>query len=524
MFGRRQFLMLLGSLAAAGTIAQSCTHKARALMLKLTGTNHILGHRLWAKNFPVPSSAITTQYLIIGGGISGLSAARQLAKSGVTNFLLLEMEDYTGGNSSSGSNQYSGFPLGAHYLPLPNLHDRPLLEFLEESKIVISYKNGLPQFDGNQLCFAPHERLFIRSSWQEGLVPRYGNDAVADKELGRFLSAMDTFRNEKDAAGKYYFDLPVTAASPDTKYHILDTITMEQWLKQENYSSGELYNYVDYCCRDDFGLGASSVSAWAGIHYFAARKNGYGPDAVLTWPEGNARLASHLRKFSAKNTLCGHLAHTISFAENGVEILAFDAAHERSVRIMAEKVIMATPQFINRHLLPKREFTKHFTYAPWLLATLTVSALPDNDSFPLCWDNVIYGGKGLGYIYDQQQDVAQQQSKKVITYYYSFSHPDTRRSRRELYNRKPEFWKDMILAELEIAHPGLRAYVEDIRLHRLGHGMISPIPGFISGPARQQAAKPLGGKIFFAHSDLSGISVFEEAFHRGIAAANEAMS
>jgi hypothetical protein len=41
-----------------------------------------------------------------------------------------------------------------------------------------------------------------------------------------------------------------------------------------------------------------------------------------------------------------------------------------------------------------------------VLATLVVSELPDNGSFPLCWDNVIYGSKGLG-IYDQHQTVQQ---------------------------------------------------------------------------------------------------------------------
>jgi hypothetical protein len=52
-----------------------------------------------------------------------------------------------------------------------------------------------------------------------------------------------------------------------------------------------LLNYIDYCCRDDFGLGIKEVSAWAGIHYFAARKQDTAPDGndtVLTWPEGNA--------------------------------------------------------------------------------------------------------------------------------------------------------------------------------------------------------------------------------------------
>jgi hypothetical protein len=47
--------------------------------------------------------------------------------------------------------------------------------------------------------------------------------------------------------------------------------------------------------------------------------------------------------------------------------------------------------------------------------------------------------------------------------------------------------------------------------------MISPIPDFIFGENRKNAAKNIDNRIFFAHSDLAGISLFEEAFHQGIA-------
>jgi hypothetical protein len=56
-----------------------------------------------------------------------------------------------------------------------------------------------------------------------------------------------------------------------------------------------------------------------------------------------------------------------------------------------------------------------FHYA-WFLATLVVSELPDNGSFPLCWDNVIYGSKGWGTSTINTNGTANQ-SKKVITYY-----------------------------------------------------------------------------------------------------------
>jgi hypothetical protein len=47
--------------------------------------------------------------------------------------------------------------------------------------------------------------------------------------------------------------------------------------------------------------------------------------------------------------------------------------------------------------------------------------------------------------------------------------------------------------------------------------MIRPIPGFIWGHSRQLAGMHQP-PVFFAHSDLSGISIFEEAYCRGVAA------
>jgi hypothetical protein len=52
--------------------------------------------------------------------------------------------------------------------------------------------------------------------------------------------------------------------------------------------------------------------------------------------------------------------------------------------------------------------------------------------------------------------------------------------------------------------------------------MIRPRPGFLWGGPRLREAQPFGN-IHFAHSDLSGIALFEEAFHHGIRAAEEVL-
>lgn len=522
---RRNFFKIVATSLLVIPFLDACKEKVITLMIRLSGTNHILGHKLRVKNFPKPTQEISIPYLIVGGGISGLSAARQLTKRGITDFLMVELEDHLGGNSSNDENKYSKYPLGAHYLPLPNLEDKALLEFLEDEKIILGYDfNGFPKFDETQLTFAPDERLFYKNNWQEGVVPKTGNTTLEDQELVRFFKLMDHFRIKKDEQEKYWFMIPLSESSQNQELKELDSITMQQWFTENHFTSKPLFNYIDYCCKDDFGLGIHYVSAYAGIHYFAGRKQNASEnkqDTVLTWPEGNARLAHHLQKYVKGKSLKNHLVFEIKIDKNKAVAKVFDNKTKTTITIIADKILLSTPQFVNQYLLENRkELTSNFHYTPWLLATLVVSDLSDNGSFPLCWDNVIYGSKGLGYIYDQQQSLQQVQEKKVITYYYSFSSRNLKQTRREFYKKPKEYWKQMVFEDLKIAHPTIEEATESIEIHLLGHGMISPVPGFIYSQAKKEVAKPIANTIYFAHSDLSGISIFEEAFHQGINAVN----
>lgn len=525
---RRTFLKSISAgiiLAGIPSFLQSCKEKAITFAIRLSGTNHILGHRLRTKDFPKISRTIEIPYLIIGGGISGLSAGRQFKKRGIDDFLILELEKNAGGNSRNGENIHSKYPLGAHYLPLPNVHDKELIQFLEESKIITGFKDNLPVFDEEQLTFMPQERLFIKNTWQESLVPKFGISKASEEEFSRFFETMTDFRNKKGSDDKFIFYIPISNSSQDNIFHFLDKITMKEWLLEQKFSSEELFEYVNYCCRDDFGLGIEFVSSWAGIHYFASRKHNSTKDKtenVLTWPEGNSRLATHLKTFSKDKILTNHLVYETKIIGNKINVKVFDDAKKESFEIISDKVILATPQFINGYLLPERkEISSKFHYAPWLLATLTVDDLSDNNSFPLCWDNVIYGAKGLGYIFNQHQNLGQIQEKKVITYYYSFSSEDLKKSRKELLSKPESYWKDLIINDLKIAHPDIENFIQEIDIQRIGHGMISPVPGFLFGNDIKQASKSIENKIYFAHSDLAGISIFEEAFHKGINAVNQ---
>jgi hypothetical protein len=78
----------------------------------------------------------------------------------------------------------------------------------------------------------------------------------------------------------------------------------------------------------------------------------------------------------------------------------------------------------------------------------------------------------------------------------------------------------MVRDDLLAMHPDLEGAIRSIELWRWGHAMIRPTPGFLG---RGDALRP-EPPLFLAHSDLSGLSLFEEAHYQGVRAAEGAMA
>src|SRR5262249_44447096 len=284
-----------------------------------------LGHRIRdRRKFGAPARTQKVPIAIVGSGIAGLSAAWRLAKRGFRDFVLLEMEAESGGNSRWGENEITAYPWAAHYVPVPDARETLVRELFEELGVL---KDG--KWDERQLCFAPQERLYLHGRWQDGIEPEIAATSRDHDDYQRFHDLIAGFR----ASGQ--FTIPMERGARPSK---LDQQSMQQWFAENRLTSPYLNWYINYACRDDYGALARDTSAWAGIHYFASRDpEDKGP---LTWPEGNGwivrRLLDRLKPWVRTSS------PVYSITRNGNQI----RVQTQQTDYRAERVIFAAPTLL----------------------------------------------------------------------------------------------------------------------------------------------------------------------------------
>jgi glycine/D-amino acid oxidase-like deaminating enzyme len=489
MATRRQFLS--AALALPGKAAKNITGS-------FVNESHVTGHRLRDRTLTrAPKHTVRKPVVIVGGGVAGLSAAWRLEKRGFRDFVILEMEKQAGGNSRFGENEISAYPWAAHYLPVPNQTSTLVRELMTELGVL---DNG--QWDERYLCFTPQERLFIHGRWQEGIVPEVGATARDREDFRRFDDLMAGFRQ----SGQFTIPMEIGAKPSD-----LDGLSMRDWMIRQKLTSPYLHWYADYACRDDYGAHSSETSAWAGIHYFAAREHeDKGP---LTWPEGNGWIVRRLLSKLAPYVITE--SPVIRISSDGRTVATGDTLYR------TDAIIFAAPSFLGRYLLDGAPALA-LEYSPWITANLTLDRIPRDKRSEPAWDNVIYDSLSLGYVVATHMSLRTHVERTVWTWYHALASGSPAENRRLLLAKDWSYWKEFILNDLARAHPDIRDCVSRIDVMRMGHAMVRPTPGSIFSAARARAIRG-SERVIYANSDLSGFSIFEEAQYRGVTAADRAL-
>lgn len=492
--------------------------EAAAVPVRWAGASPERGHRVRQTTaWPVGDQPTRADVLVVGGGVAGLSAARALQGRGV-DVRLLELEDEPGGNSRGVQLQGHAAPLGAHYLPVPGEAAREVRGLLEALGLA-RFALGRWVYDERHLCHSPQERLFFDGAWHEGLLPPAEPGSATAQQYHAFSRAVT------DAQRTLGFTVP-TALSPWTAGHAaLDAVSFSTWLRRHGFDDARLRWYLDYCCRDDYGAGVDTVSAWAGLQYFASR-HGFQAEAgevdadpVLTWPEGNGWLTREMTQPLREQIESGQVVQRVRVGREGVDVLSWDVRRDAPRRWRAAAVVLAVPLVVAARLLespPAALRAMSTVYAPWLVANLLVRRAPlQRLGVPASWDNVVYGARSLGYVDAAHQRLdAHAGGARVLSLYWALPPAE----RAALLSLPPERWRDAALGELAAVHPDLPALTMEVVLARHGHAMAVPVPGARGSPALA-ALRRGAARLAFAHADLSSCSVFEEAYTVGVTAA-----
>ncbi len=552
---RRTFLQASGLGLAWGLTGCQPADAAAHITGGFTGIDVTRGHHLRdalaaGKPWPAPTKTLRTDVVIAGGGVAGLAAGRALRQQGVEDFMLLELEDSAGGNSRAGVLGGMDCPQGAHYLPVPGPGAPEVQDLLEELGLRQRVA-GRWQYDERSLCHSPQERLFFNGHWQEGLLPLQGVGAATLAQYQKFAQLVE--QAQKTSA----WPLPMQNKPLAQVLIALSAITFIAYLDQNGLTDPHLRWYLDYCCRDDYGAGLETVSAWAGLHYFASRHGFHVPglegaepaerEGVLTWPEGNAWLARRLAAPLGDRVKTGKVVVRMANTRSGVEVDCLDTATQTLERISARRAVVALPLFIAARVLQNapaflQEAAQACVYAPWLVTNLQLSEpLQDHPGAAPAWDNVLYGTSSLGYVDAMHQSLQPVPGATVLTHYRALGSVPGGPSagRKQLLERPWTAWRDEVLAELSAAHPDIAAKTRHMALTRYGHAMAVPVPQNLSQirlwprwNVRKQLSKserypqrpvPVWEHFQFAHSDWAGYSVFEEAFALGHAAGQAAL-
>lgn len=485
------------------------------------------GHLIRDKNFPKAAleEELKSDICIVGSGIAALTCCWKLIQSNYKGNIILVSGGELFGNSGSIEINKAHYPIGAHYLPLQNeesSHTREMLKFFN-----IIEKNEYsqkPTYNSKHLVYSPMERVLFENHWQEGL---YKKSETSIK----FFKFIEQFKNKVGSDGKKLFSIPLSLSSKDSQY--LDNQSFKEWLIDNQFVDNDLWNYLNYCCKDDYGTNISTTSAWAGIHYFAGRTgecSNMSEETILTWKNGNAFLAQTIFDY-IKNKITIINGSAYKYLLDDKQLKVGNIKENKFYKIKTNKIVFATPLNIINYICDTQILTKNLIpdHSVWMVSNILFKELPI-DKFKgigLSYDNVVFPSKHLGYIFSDNQSLDLSREYKVLTSYTCLSEQKMNESRKIILKMTKQDLLALAMNDI-ITSYGKAAYslVQQVDINIHGHAMPYPEVGFLKRNSllNEEIKKIEQKNIFFAHSDLSGISIFEEASWHGYQTAKKLLS
>lgn len=433
--------------------------------------------------------------VIVGGGISGLTAAYELKDH---NILLLEKDQVPGG--AARRKEWNGirYTLGATNIRLGyevELDGRKF-DFLS------SY------FDELGLKWSkirePTDNYFIEGRRVRDILGEGVKELPYPPETqAKFKEAWDYLRTLVDSD-----DCPVIPVEANNQAALAqDQFSFEDLLKKFGL---EVKKTADLLSRSIFGENSDQVSAFAALCYL---KGEFGDQYAA--PGGTAQITEQLLSFLGDRVRSGRIATGIEQNDEAAYVTYLDDEF-KPVTVSCKAVIYAASKHVAprifRDLLPEKvRAIRKMRFDAYFLANLFCEDIVYKDSFAAYFESGIFtdivvndwiaGNQGVG-------------GRQVLSLFC----PRGVEGRDELLSQSCHYWVGQILQDLE-RYGFDTERIAGVEICRYGHHFAIPYPGFTTS-VREIVAKPQG-RYFFAKDDTQGVPALESAIWSGMRAAKE---
>jgi len=458
-------------------------------------SNRQFGHILRESIHTQPTSTVSTDYIIVGGGIAGISAAHALKDE---NFLLFEGAPRLGGSSASESYKSTRFAMGAHYeLAYPETYGKEVLSLLTDLKVIrYNAEHNLHEIMDEQYLINPEH------SEQSYIGDTIETDVLANAK------GLDDFKN---CLLPFYGKMHLPTRLIDSEYHYLNTISFTEFLNSKFDLSLDLEHRISYQMLDDWGGTCDEVSALAGIHYYTCRPYNTKDVQLFSAPFGNSyfaeKMIGDLPNLQAlyTNTLVKKIVQT----ETGVEAQVVDK-NGKVTLIKAKGLVYAGQKHALKYIFKTETPLFDNSYAPWVVLNIVCKKGIDFTK----WQNDVLTDdlNFLGFVNSKNQHT---RSKEFDTFtaYYCFK-AEERHQLVDIEDNPEAFVAATIELIEQTTHTPIADKVVHVSVNMMGHAMPIAKPNYLS----LDTVPEHKNNIVFAGVDTGRLPLFFEACDSGLQA------
>ncbi len=461
------------------------------------------GHQiLWQQDL-AQGTLKNIDYLIVGGGLSGLSAATQLSGR---NFVLCELSPNLGGSSGQAVFAGESFSQGAHYdLAYPVNYGKEVLYLLKQLEII--------ELDHNQNCWNFVDKQYLID---EDTAGRIWTDQGLRTEILPKGSLKTAFLK---LIKKYQGHMKLPTRLIDQQFHHLNQITFKHFLSQSLDLKPEFESAIDYQMHDDYGAGSLYVSALAGIHYYTCRPYYEELVELFSPPEGNYYFVQKLvTKIDHSKLKTQHLVTSIQSIQSGFQVEVANLSAGRLDIYQTKFLIYAGQKHSLSYIFqPDCHLFAQNIYAPWLVVNVILRNKLETDIF---WQNDIFSestenrkGKFMGFV-DNASQVQRNPNIRVLTAYYCFT-PDQRQFLGQIKTYAGTIVEQTIKQINTYLNQDVRPLIQQVFLRPLGHAMPIPTVNYLLNDQNEYRSEP---NLVYAGVDNGRLPLLFEAVDSGIQA------